>query len=375
MHRRTLCKSISIRSSSYAAMAAMLMAGSIDAPAHAEKDADHDKGAQGSFADEIIVTAGQSSTEGLRGGAGVATGLGLEAIETPASLDIVDLDDQTRFGFRTIAEATKGVAGLTFTTRSGAPGVFQSRGFTENALVTLNDGIRIQSATITARALDPFHYERVEVLRGPSSLLYGEGATAGAINYVRRKPRLGDARIEVLGEGGTQGRARLGVAASGTLGGTIGATLSASYQRLGSFADGVDSQTVQVVGGIGGNLAEDTAFLIEGDHFSSRVDDAYWGQPLLNGAIDLSLRNRNFNRSPNNRMADDVTWLRGVVTHQFSDALDYRGQVYGYQADRDWRNFYAFRVLPTDAALIEARNVESLGYDHQFWGTRHDLRV
>jgi iron complex outermembrane receptor protein len=327
------------------------------------------------FIDEIVVTADRKAKVGLRAGAGVATGLGLEALETPASLDTVDLANQTRLGFRSVAEATKGVTGLTFTTRAGAPGVFQSRGFTENALVTLYHGVRIQSATITARALDPFNYERIEVLRGPSSLLYGEGATAGVINYVRRKPRLGAVRYELLAEGGEQERARLGMAASGGLTENIGATVSASYQQLGSFVDGLDSQTFHAVGGIGGTLGDNTGFLIEADHFRSRVDDGYWGQPLVNGVVDLSIRDRNYNQSPGNRMADDVTWLRGVVTHRFSDAADYRGQVYYYTANRDWRNFYAFRFVTGPTPQVEPRNIENLGYDHQFWGTRHDLKL
>lgn len=331
--------------------------------------------AQPGFIDEIVVTAERAAPVGLRANAGVATGLGLTALETPASLDTVDLANQTRLGFRSVAEATRGVTGLTFTTRAGAPGVFQSRGFTENALVTLYDGIRIQSATITARALDPFNYERIEVLRGPASLLHGEGATAGVINYVRRKPRVGPAQAEVLAEGGMQGRARLGVAASGGLSDEIGATVSASYQKLGSFAESVDSRTLHAVGAIGGKLGERTGFLIEADHFRSRVDDAYWGQPLVNGTIDTSIRDRNYNQSPNNRMADDVTWLRGVITHRVSDAIDYRGQAYFYDADRDWRNFYAFRFVPGTPPRVEPRNVESLGYAHRFWGVRNDLKL
>ncbi|MCU0758057.1 MAG: TonB-dependent receptor [Steroidobacteraceae bacterium] len=347
------------------AMAAMLLSSS---PALAQP-------APAGFMDEIVVAAERPDSVGLRANAGVATGLGLTSIETPASLETVDLGNQTRLGFRSVAEATKGVTGLTFTTRAGAPGVFQSRGFTENALVTLNDGVRIQSATVTARALDPFNYERIEVLRGPSSLLYGEGATAGVVNYVRRKPRLGPAQAEVLAEGGMQGRARLGVAASGGLTEQVGATVSASYQELGSFVESLDSQTVHAVAAIGGRLAEETGFLLEADHFRGRVDDAYWGAPLVNGGIEPSIRDRNYNQSPANRMADDVTWLRGVITHRFSDAVDYRGQVYAYEADRDWRNLYAFRFVPGTTPLVEPRNVESLGYDHAFSGLRNDLKI
>ena len=106
----------------------LVLALTVPAPPVAAQQA----GVQQGFIDEIVVTADRTKTVGLNAAAGVGTNLGLTALETPASLDTVDLSSQTRLGFRSVAEATRGVTGLTFTTRSGAPGVFQSRGFTES---------------------------------------------------------------------------------------------------------------------------------------------------------------------------------------------------------------------------------------------------
>jgi iron complex outermembrane receptor protein len=349
-------------------LALILLAPNLCAPAFA----------QGAFADEILVTSKRKAF-GLAAPASVATGLGLSLLEMPAAIDIIDLADQTRRGPRSVAEATRGATGVTFTVRSGAPGVFQSRGFTENALVSLYDGVRIQSATVTARALDPFNFERIEVLRGPSSIVHGEGATAGAINFVRRKPQLGPLRAEILAEGGEEGRARAGVALSGGVTERIGATVSASYQRMTGFVDDHESQTFHAVAGIGGAIGERGGFLVEVDHFLSRVDNAYWGAPLVNGGIDRSLFARNYNQAPDNLMDDDVTQLRGVLTFRLSDALDYRGQLNSYAADRDWLNIYAFRFVPAASPLardrVEPRNLENLGYRHRLWGTRHELRL
>lgn len=330
--------------------------------------------AQDRYGDDIIVTGTVAQPGGLDAAMPVASGLGLSAIETPASVDMVDLSQQHRRGARSLAEATRGVTGLTFTTRAGAPGVFATRGFTENALVTLYDGLRVQSATITARPYDPLNFERIEVLRGPASLVQGEGATAGAINYVRRKPRLGPLQGEALFEIGKQDRLRAGLALAGGITDAVGFSLSGSYQDQGSFVEGTDTETAHIVGSIGGTIGDSTHFLIEGDYLRARTDDAYFGSPLINGQIDYRLLRRNYNRSPDNRMADDVLWLRTLLTHEFSDALDYRGQLYFYEADRDWRNFYAFSYIAGPPEQIEARNVESLAYDHRLWGTRHDLK-
>jgi iron complex outermembrane recepter protein len=324
--------------------------------------------------DDIIVSAEKPKETALQKRTAVASGLGLRALETPASVDSVDLRDQALRGARTVAEATRGVTGLTYTTRAGAPGVFATRGFTENALVTLYDGVRVQSATITARAYDPFNFERIEVLRGPASLVHGEGASAGAVNYVRRKPKLGAIGIDGVLEVGSEDRRRAGLAVAGGLSEKLGFNVSASHQDSGSFVESLDSKVTHAVASLGGKLGERSGFLIEGDFFRGRVDDAYFGTSLVAGRIDERIFERNYNQSSSNRMDDDVTWGRAVFTHSFSAALEYSGQVYGYQADRDWQNFYAFSYLAGPPEQIEARNVESLAYDHDLHGTRHDLR-
>ena len=111
---------------------------------------------------------------------------------------------------------------------------------------------------------------------------------------------------------------------------------------------------------------------VEGDWLANSVDDAYWGTPLVNNAVDTRLFGRNFNRSGNNRYDDSVGWGRMTASAPLGRRAVYNGQVYGYRADRDWRNSYGFEFLPaTDQVLRRA--VEDLRYDHRLWGTRHDV--
>ncbi len=77
--------------------------------------------------------------------------------------------------------------------------------------------------------------ERIEVIRGPQSALYGSEAIGGVINIRTRRPEPG-LKLEALGEGGSFGTARVG----GTLSGgseTVGGTLSAGYMNT----DGVSA--------------------------------------------------------------------------------------------------------------------------------------
>ncbi|MQA29222.1 MAG: TonB-dependent receptor plug domain-containing protein [Luteitalea sp.] len=63
-----------------------------------------------------------------------------------------------------------------------------ARGFSgNNSVMQLYDGMRMYVTTVTFPS-DPWMAERLEVLRGPASVLYGEGAIGGAINVVRKGP-------------------------------------------------------------------------------------------------------------------------------------------------------------------------------------------
>ena len=67
-----------------------------------------------------------------------------------------------------------------------APSSFVIRGFTANQVSTLRDGIWLGPSAMVMRPQNTFNLERVELLRGPSSVINGQGAVAGTINAVTK---------------------------------------------------------------------------------------------------------------------------------------------------------------------------------------------
>ena len=121
----------------------------------------------------------------------VGSRLGLTLREQPAAVEIIPGEVIRARGDLTAQEAVTRATGIT---AAGTPGdgssALASRGFVGHDLVTqLYDGTRLYvgAGTMTF-PVDTWLLDRVEVLRGPASVIDGVGAIGGAINYVPRQP-------------------------------------------------------------------------------------------------------------------------------------------------------------------------------------------
>lgn len=88
----------------------------------------------------------------------------------------------------------------------------------------------IGPATMTSRPFDSFNLERVEVLKGPSSMLYGESAVGGTVTFITNWPVRGKREIESLAGYGSFDSLRLAGTARFAAE-CIGTTSSASAVR------------------------------------------------------------------------------------------------------------------------------------------------
>jgi vitamin B12 transporter len=108
--------------------------------------------------------------------------------------------------------------------RNGGPGQVSSifiRGTDSNHATVLVDGVRINPATVGGAQLQnisPDTIERIEIVKGPRSTLYGTDAVGGVVNVITRSYR--DDAIEVSAGGGRYGTRQ--AAFSGGFGGAAG---------------------------------------------------------------------------------------------------------------------------------------------------------
>jgi outer membrane receptor for ferrienterochelin and colicins len=166
-------------------------------------------------------------------------------IEAPASVSFITAEDIARHGYRTLADILRSVRGL-YVVDDRNYSVIGMRGFAlpgdYNSRVLLlvnghrvNDNIYGQAEVGAEFGLDPAMFERVEIIRGPASSLYGDSAFLMVVNVITRTGR------------------SLGGAAMTLEAGTLGSQLArASVGR--SFANGADvalSGTLEHSDGVG----------------------------------------------------------------------------------------------------------------------------
>src|SRR5690606_27962674 len=105
---------------------------------------------------------------------------------------VINKADLQKEGQNSVAEILAKQPGIQFYSSGGpqtATGVFL-RGTNPSQTLVLIDGVRINSmttGTVNWNAIDPATIERIEVVRGAASSLYGSDAIGGVINIITRK--------------------------------------------------------------------------------------------------------------------------------------------------------------------------------------------
>lgn len=109
--------------------------------------------------------------------------------ENPQSVSVVTREQMDAQGALSVSEALRYTPGVVAGLGNSDNRYDQItlRGFSVTTLGLFRDGLRQMSNQMTTR-IEPFGLERVEVLRGPASVLYGQSAPGGLVNAVTKRP-------------------------------------------------------------------------------------------------------------------------------------------------------------------------------------------
>jgi iron complex outermembrane receptor protein len=132
-------------------------------------------------------------------------------IETPQSISVVTPEQMRDQGARTVGEALAYTAGVQTQPYGFDPRYdqFLIRGFAANQFGEYRDGLRQGNGSFAHFRNEPYGAERIEVMRGPSSVLYGANEAGGMVNFVSKMPletRLNEAGLDIGNFNRYQGR-------------------------------------------------------------------------------------------------------------------------------------------------------------------------
>jgi len=220
-----------------------------------------------------------------------ASGTAIDIKDAPASISVItreEIERQPVYDLNTLLRRIPGVTGGT--SPVGEESKIKLRGLPDKYTLILVDGKRVGSSADTAYRPDlgrqdlnwisPEMIERIEVVRGPMSSLYGSDAMGGVINIITRKVPgkwngSATANYTEPQDSGRGAAHQLGLNLAGPLSDTIGMRLGVAQSKQNA-----DEKIIKNAGGIGGernqSITGQLAWAINKQH--SLLLDASYGR-------------------------------------------------------------------------------------------------
>jgi iron complex outermembrane receptor protein len=252
---------------------------------------------------EISVTAAPSAQPGslnLTVPSTAGSRLNLTPLQTPASVSLIPGDQIRDQGDTTISEAESRAVGVTQVPFTGnGNNSLSARGFYgPNSITQLYDGMQLFNAGgVVAFPFDPWNVDRIEVLLGSSSTLYGTGGIGGAINVVPLQPDPTRQSEKFQSSYGSFGTVHAAADVTGPINQMVSYRFDVSqYKSDGWVQPDGGSSSLAISGVLRFELSPELVVTLRDDYGHFNPSD-YEGTPILDGHVIDALRFINYNVS------------------------------------------------------------------------------
>ena len=345
--------------------------------------------------EERVTVAGVRGELPLTDETSTGSLLGLRVIDIPASIDVIESSLMETRGYQGLSDAVEAFPGVVTGENPAAPSSLSVRGFTRSQVTVLRDGIWLGPANMIMRPQNTFNLDRVELLRGPSSVLNGQGAVAGTVNAItKRATATTTTDWTGLLSYGRFNTYQTAIGVSGPVSESLWYRVDVSQYGSDGFVDRTDSRSSNVTGNVLWRPTSRADLRFSVDYLDDDVG-SYFGTPLLptdaivdpfdvittttGEGIDARTRFLNYNvEDPVNDSRQVL--LRADAEIRLTDQITLRNTVYGFDAERHWQNaegyVYCTTVVDvcTDVGVIQ-RYYGYFFVDHeqQLFGDRFHL--
>ncbi|MDF5720632.1 MAG: TonB-dependent siderophore receptor [Rhizonema sp. PD37] len=267
-----------------------------------------------STGDEAIELVVRGEVDGYnRPDANTATRTDTPLRDIPQSIQVIPQEVLKDQQITRIEDAVRNVSGVTPTAGyGGSNGNYTIRGFYADN--NLRNGFRDPSfVTFT----DPANIERIEVLKGPASVLYGRIDPGGVVNYVTKKP-LSDPYYAAQFDIGSYSFYRPAIDLSGPLTADkrLLYRLNVGYENAGSFRDYVNHETYIIAPVFTYKISDKTSLTLEAEYnkYNGTFDRGFTPD-----AVRLNLPRSRFLGEPGADYTREETRIGYILDHHFSN--------------------------------------------------------
>ncbi len=328
---------------------------------------------------EVLVTGTRATT---------ATKTDTPILRVPQAIEVVTTEDVLERGGQSIREALQYTAGVSSATGGDdSRGDFNSVRGHESVLYV--DGLKRNYGFVFMPRVDINTLERVEVLIGPASQLYGSGSAGGVTNMQTKRPQFefgGSASISY----GTFDRKEGVIDVTGPLGDTVAARFVGVLRDSNSRMDYTPNDRQLVQGAITWKPTARTDITAIGIHQHDKNPPNYNIVPLVNS---LYARGGTTNRDrfvPDSRFFGEPTINKGdkeytalslLASHDFSDSLSFRSSNRYTWANTEQAEYYLatyYGTGPLDPFIAPGstrvpRNLYAISVKYNVFNTDNSL--
>jgi outer membrane cobalamin receptor len=286
--------------------------------------------------DEVVVTA--TKTEEKR----------KDIVNSMVVKDAIDIAEAPAQSLGALLANEAGIDWRTRGNYGGAAESIQIRGMGADGTQVVRDGVVLNSPSLGSADISQIplnSIERVEVVKGPGSLLYGSGAMGGTVNVISKRPKRDGYVAKVEAGYGTENTYNVAAESGGFVAGDFGYYLTANRKETDGFRDNSD---------LTHNDVTLNMLLDKGDRFQSSVDFSYidreYGLPGVQppaGTNPYAIGGLEFYNG------DSATLLDRGEDENYYSALTLKGQ------ETEWVNWR----LKGDYAKLESANYSRYSYD------------
>ena len=217
-----------------------------------------------------------------------ATKTDTELLDVPQSISVVTQDQIKDQSIQSISDAIRYVPGVTAIQGEGNRDaiVFRGNATTGDFFV---DGTRDDVQTYR----DLYNTDRIEVLKGPSGMIFGRGGAGGVVNRVSKEAGW-DPISQISASYGAYNQKRVSADFGQAINDEIAFRINTVYENSGSYRNGVDLERYGVTPTVTIKPSDKTKIVLSAEYFKDkRVADR--GVPSANGAGNSVIQRKPFN--------------------------------------------------------------------------------